>query len=185
MDQDSWSVEPLIDYLQDPNPSSILCIIANKANKGRRLYQAMAKAGRIIEFAMPSGTGEWQEWIGAEARANGKTIGMQAASYLAEWSGHHTGILGAEIEKLAVYLGDRQEIMKEDIGAVCIPMAETTVFKMLDGIAARNAGEALQRLREVVEREHYLKVNTMIVRQVRLLLTACYLRTGGGSPRNW
>lgn len=179
-EQETGSTELLISYFDDPNPSSTLFLVASKANKGRRLYKSIAKTGKIIEFTMPSELRDWQEWIVNRSRANGNKISGQSAAFLAEWAGHNTGILGTELDKLAIYLGERQEITTEDIAAVCIPMTETTVFKMLDGIAAKNSREALQKLREVTEREHYLKINTMIVRQVRLLLTACYIRANGG-----
>ncbi len=144
------------------------------------MYKAISKAGKTIEFNMPSELRDWQEWIANRSKENGKRISGQNAAFLVEWAGHNTGILGAEIDKLTIYLGERQEIAQEDITRVCIPMTETTVFKMLDGIAAKNSKEALQKLREVMAREHYLKIHTMIVRQVRLLLTACYIRANGG-----
>ncbi len=169
----------LLDYCQNPNPSTCLVLIAAKTNKGRKLYKEIAKSGKIMEFANPRGPAEWVMWIQREAKVRGKNINSSTAAFLVEWAGHHPGVLTQEIEKLTTYLGDKSDISKDDITRVCIPLVETTIFAMLDAIAVGNSRDALQRLKEVLSQEHYLKIQTMIVRQIRLLLAATLVRKRG------
>lgn len=169
----------LLEYCQQPNPGSCLVLISAKANKGRKLFKEIAKTGRIIEFYNPKGPSEWTMWIQKEAQLRGKKINPSTAGFLVEWAGHHPGVLVQEMDKLALFLGDKQHIDKEDISTVCIPLVETTIFSMLDAIAAGNSKDALQKLKEVLSQEHYLKVNTMIVRQIRLLLAGTLIRKRG------
>jgi DNA polymerase-3 subunit delta len=171
----------LAGYCQSPNPSTCMLLIAEKVNRGRKLYKEILKTGRILEFSYPKGQGEWVNWIMKETRRKGKTIKSPAASFLLEWAGHHTGILSQELDKLCLFTGSRPEISREDIRQVSIPLVETTIFAMLDAIAAGNSREAIQRLTEVLSQEYFLKVHTMIVRQIRLLLAGSILRKRGGS----
>ena len=56
---------------------------------------------------------------------------------------------------------------------------------MVDSIAAGNSKDALQKLRDVLNHNHYLKVNTMIVRQIRLLLAGSIVRKRGGKVEDF
>lgn len=169
----------LLEYCQKPNPATCLVLIGAKANKGRKLYKGIAKTGKIIEFFNPKGPAEWVMWIQREVKIRGKNISSSNAAFLVEWAGHHPGVLIQEIEKLTSYLGDKSDISKDDITRVCIPLVETTIFAMLDAIATGNSRDALQKLKEVLSQEHYLKVQTMIVRQIRLLLAGTLVRKRG------
>lgn len=173
--------ESILDYVQNPNPDTILVLISEKVNRGRKLFKGISKAGKVLEFAYPQGMPEWLHWIQKEAKARGKQISSGDASFLLEYAGHHTGILCQELDKLALYIGERGEITKIDIERVGIPLIETTVFAMLDAIATGKTAEALLKLKEVLSQDYYLKVHTMIVRQVRLLLAASLIRKQGGT----
>lgn len=178
-------ISELLNYCEQPNPSACLVLISDKANKGRKLYKAIASNGKAVEFSYPGSRQEWQEWVLREVRSRGRNIDFSTASFLVEWSGHHPGILVQELDKLTLYLGKKYEISKEDIKRVCIPLVETTVFAMLDAVSSGKSAEALQRLGEVMSQEHYLKVHTMIVRQIRLLLAASMVRKQGGTLKRF
>lgn len=172
----------LLAYCQNPNPETCLLLISEKVNRGRKLYKEITKTGKALEFTYPKGHADWLSWIQIETKQRGKTINTGTATYLLECVGHHTGILSQELEKLSLYIGDsKKEISREDINEVCSSMIETTVFAMLDAIAAGNSREAIQRLSEVLSQEYHLKVHTMIVRQIRLLLAGSLIRKRGGT----
>lgn len=173
--------DSILEYLQNPNPVTCLVLISEKANKGRKIFKAIAKTGKIIEFSYPKGQAEWLTWVQKEVKSREKSISPSAASFLVEWAGHHTGILSRELDKLTLFIGEKKEINKADISKVCIPLIETKVFAMLDAISVGKTGDALRKLKEVLSQEYHLKVHTMIVRQVRLLLAGSLLRKRGGS----
>ena len=169
----------LLTYCRNPNSATCLVLIAEKINRGRKLFKEIAKVGSINEFGYPRGQAEWRNWVQQQAKLRGKNINPSTALFLLEWSGHQPGILCQELNKLEVYTGNKPNITQEDIRQVCIPLAENTVFTMVDAIAANKAADALRELKAVLNQEHYLKVFTMIVRQVRLLLAATIMRKKG------
>lgn len=178
---DGMNTDRILGYCQNPNPTTCLVMISEKVNRGRKLYKEIVKTGKVLEFCYPKGQTEWLAWIQKEAKRRGKNINATTASFLVDCVGHHTGILSQELDKVSVYIGGKQEISKEDINDICISLIETTVFAMLDAIAAGDSHHAIQRLTEVLSQEYYLKVHTMIVRQIRLLLAGSLVRRRGGT----
>ena len=175
--------EPFLDYFANPNPATCLLFIAESVHRGRKLYKALNKAGEIIEFCAPNPKRpqEWLSWVQSELKAREKLMDNQVASQFIEWTGHHTGVLCQELDKLIVFVGERQKITSKDIKAITPQSIETSIFVLLDAVASRSAAKALQALREVLRKEPALKVLGMLVRQVRLLLGCDSLRRHGGN----
>lgn len=174
--EQAW--EPLLDYLADPNPGTCLVLISPTIHRGRKLTKAVEKVGKVLEFAYPNKNRleDWVEWVQKEASTRGRSIDKTTAGYLVNRAGHHTGILSQELDKIAIYLGERQEIGKEDVQALSVPLIETGIFDMLKAVAERNTKEALRQLNEVLSYQYHMAVHAMIVRQLRLLLMAAISR---------
>lgn len=180
-DGQTADIEPLLAYFSNPNPTTCLLFLAENVHKGRKFYKVIDQVGEIIEFSAPKRAGEWQAWVQAELKARGKTMDAQALTLFIEWAGHYTGVLSQELDKLVIYVGDRQRITEEDIKAITTRTIEASVFNLLDAVATQSSAKALQTLHDVLREEHPLKVLTLLVRQVRLLLGAHALRQRGGS----
>ncbi|KLU59604.1 DNA polymerase III subunit delta [Peptococcaceae bacterium CEB3] len=172
-------VECFNGYFADPNPGTCLLFVADTVHKGRKFYKAVEKYGSILEFSSPRRTWEWQAWLKAEMDVRNKEMSPEAAALFLAWAGHQSGVLSRELDKLAVFTGERRDILPADVEQVVIRTAEATVFELLDAVARRSAGEATVKLHEVVRLEHPLKVMTLLVRQVRLLLGALAWRRRG------
>lgn len=180
-DGQTAELEPFLDYFANPNPKTCLLFIAESVHRGRKLYKALVKTGEIMEFCAPKRPQEWLAWVQSELKAREKAMNTQVASQFIEWTGHHTGVLCQELDKLVVFVGERQKITMKDIKAVTPQSIETSIFNLLDAVASRSAAKALQALREVLHKEPVLKVLGMLVRQVRLLLGCNSLRRHGGN----
>lgn len=179
------NLDPLYHYLEHPNPDTCLLLLAENVHRGRKLYKLIEQHGVILEFAVPNSPQDWMVWLKDAVRGRGKRMSSENMQFFLEWAGHHSGILSRELDKAAAYVGEREEIGKEDIRAVVNRTLEATVFELVDAIAARSVRNALTKLHEVLKEEHYLKVQTMIVRQIRLLLAARSWRERGGKPSDF
>ncbi|WP_407307158.1 DNA polymerase III subunit delta [Desulfosporosinus sp. SB140] len=180
-DGQTVDLEPFLEYLKNPNPSTCLLFIAESVHKGRKFYKALDQAGEILEFRSPKRQQEWIEWVQAEAKTHGKLISHQVAAQFIEWAGHQAGVLNQELKKLDTFMGERKTITEEDFQTVTPRTIEASVFQLLDAVASRSAKQAIKALHEVLRKEHPLKVLTLLVRQVRLLLGCNALRERGGS----
>lgn len=85
-----------------------------------------------------------------EAKRNGKTLSVGAAKLLEEMTGAKLGTAVGELDKLALFVGERAEIREDDVRRVVTPSRDWNVFKMLDAIVANRVDEALRQLRILV-----------------------------------
>jgi len=173
------ALEPFYPYLENPNPGTCLVFLTQSVNRGRKFYKAIEKAGVILEFGTPKRLQDWQVWLESELKARGKTMRPEVRTLFLEWTGHQVGVLSQELDKLVLYVGDREMIRAEDVKAIVPQTVEATVFELLDAVAARSSAVALQKLHQVLREEHPLKVLTLLSRQVRLLLGANAMREQG------
>lgn len=180
--QDNLSInlDSLYAYLASPNPDTCLLLLAEHVHRGRKLYKLIEQNGVILEFAVPKSSQDWLMWMKDAVRGCGKRMSSEVMLFFLDWAGHNTGVVSRELDKVAAYVGEREDIGKDDIREIVNRTVEATVFELVDAIAARSAEDALNKLHEVLRAEHHLKVLTMIVRQIRLLLAARSWRRQGG-----
>lgn len=175
------TLNPFFEYFKNPNPGTCLLFLAESVHKGRKFYKAIEQAGVIVEFTVPKRAQDWQAWLDFELSARGKKMRPEVKTLFLEWAGHQTGVLTQELDKLVLYVGERETIRAEDIKEIVPQTSEATVFELLDAVASRSSALALQKLYQVLRQEHPLKVLTLLVRQVRMLLGTQALRQKGGT----
>jgi DNA polymerase III, delta subunit len=155
--------------------------MAKTIHKGRKFYKSLTKGGEILEFCVPKRPQEWVAWMQSKLKERGKSMETQAVVQFIDRVGHNPGVLSQELDKLVIFVGDRQKITLDDIAAISIRTIEASVFDLLDAVANRSSAKSLQALHEVLLEEHPLKVLTLLARQVRLLLGCDALRSRGGN----
>lgn len=175
------SLEPFYAYLKNPNPGTCLLFLSESVHKGRKFYKAVEQAGVILEFTAPKRAQDWLAWLDTELGTRGKTMRPDVKTLFLEWAGHQPGVLSQELDKLVLYVGERETIRAEDVKEIVPQTSEATVFELLDAVAARSSALALQKLHHVLRQEHALKVLTLLARQVRMLLGTQALRQKGGN----
>jgi DNA polymerase-3 subunit delta len=138
----------------------------------------MEKNAEIIECRKVP---EWEEeklvaWIISQANGLGKKISRTCAELLIEFVGFDLGVLSSEIEKLSVYLKDREEIKKEDIEEI-VPRTGYDAFTLSSALGEKNrkkSYEALQKL--FTDREDPIALFGLISSQFRNLYKAKLLK---------
>jgi len=141
-------------------------------------FKSMEKNAEIIECRKVP---EWEEeklvaWIISQANGLGKKISRTCAELLIEFVGFDLGVLSSEIEKLSVYLKDREEIKKEDIEEI-VPRTGYDAFTLSSALGEKNrkkSYEALQKL--FTDREDPIALFGLISSQFRNLYKAKLLK---------
>ncbi len=110
----------------------------------------------------------------------GGILGSVVAEALSAFVGNQLRLLDNELEKLALYAGDRP-ITVEDVELLVPQVREAVVFDLVDALGAGNPRGALRLTRALMDeqREAPLYVLSMIVRQYRLLLQVKELAQAG------
>lgn len=176
-------LEALVAYCENPSPTTVLVLVAEKIAKNTRLYGAVNKLGGVSEYAAPK-KADYPREVMRLVADRGKSIPFDAAELLVSAVGFDLRRLSIEVDKLVAFVGERTEITRQDVGEVASTTAPTSVFEFLEALGDRNCRRSLSLLADLLgDGESIYGLHAMAVRQVRDLIAARSLadRGRGGS----
>lgn len=149
------AIDRLVDLLKGGLPPDVqLVISARTLDKRSSLYRVCNDLGHALEYTLPDRAYE------AEALAQQKVTGLMAKAGLSASPdvverfvakvGTDTRLLGQEVEKLALYLGDRTTVEADDIRAIVSPGREASAWDFEDALGMRNLADAIAMLRQLI-----------------------------------
>jgi len=134
-----------------------------------------------VEHKHPSER-EMPKWIRWIAKKVDMEVSDDAARYLVEIIGTDLGSVKNELEKAALYAGDRKRIDAGDIEAVSVDVKARTVFQLIDALGTKNLKKSIKNLKKLTEAgESPILILSLIVRQLRLIWTGLDIIKRGGS----
>ncbi|MDX1661877.1 MAG: hypothetical protein R3326_08810, partial [Gemmatimonadota bacterium] len=121
------------------------------------LYDVWEKSGARIDAALPRTSPrskqidfDFARWLKGRAKADfDKTLEPEAAETLAAM-GESLQPLYAELEKVALYVGDAERITSDDVEAICSGGTIGTVWEWCDAVGGGDTRRALALLEELV-----------------------------------
>lgn len=167
---DSGEEDRWISYIRDPSDISCLCLIAGSIDKRRRLYRALRDGdqAQIVPCERPRGA-KLRNWVQGRLSSQGKRIAPDAARML-ENQKVSLDHLDTELQKLASYVGDSEEITADDVAAVTSMAREQDIFALVDAIGTKDPRKAVDHLQSMLSGgADPLMLLAMIARQVRLI----------------
>jgi DNA polymerase-3 subunit delta len=127
-----------------------LLISATQVDKRRALFKTLEKIGNVQLFDLPDlekgGRDQLIAFVAEKLKADGKTITAEAAQLLLELVGAAPMAYAQEVEKLALFTGERKQVTEQDVQAIVSATAEIDIWKLLDALSARNAPAAMKAL---------------------------------------
>jgi DNA polymerase III subunit delta len=128
-----------------------LLISAGKVDKRKVFYKTIDKLGVVESFAGWSADDrDWADQAETAARealrSRKKEISDEALAELVSSTGPNARQLHNEVEKLALYLGDRTEIEVADVAAVCTRNKSARAFALGDALGDRDLARLLRTL---------------------------------------
>jgi DNA polymerase-3 subunit delta len=136
----------------DPCPVRLL-ISAGKVDKRKVFYKTLDKIGSVESFAGWSvddrdWTDQAEIWARKALRTRHKEISDEALAELIGRIGPNARVLDNEIEKLALYTGERGEIELADVTAITSRNKTARAFALGDALGNRDLPDLLRRLDE-------------------------------------
>jgi DNA polymerase-3 subunit delta len=160
-----------------------LLISAIGCDRRKTLYKTIEKLGEVQFFELlEEGKGDSDEEIEAfiqtRLRAEGKTMNADAVQAFRELVAPSLREIANELEKLFVYTGKRQEILKEDVRAICSVSRQAVIWELTDALGARQTAQSIAALENLLGAgESPIGVVMMLAGQFRLMLLAKDLMT--------
>lgn len=165
-------------------PDNIVVFTFNESvNERNKLVKAIQNAGIVVNFSLKQD--EVYKWIADKLREYNKKISPKAAKKLRDKVGDSIRLISEELEKIVAYIGEKKQIDTDDIEKIVTWSREESIFTFTDAIASRNISLALLSLHRLLDDgEAPIKINAMIIRQIRLMLQARLLLEQGIIEQN-
>lgn len=159
-----------------PSTFVVLTVTGEQASSRTPLFSELMdfieRHGRVLRYAAPV-VWKMRPWVEERAARLGVTITRDGVEELLERVGADRDRVASELEKLAVYVGERGRINAEVVRALVAPTAEGSVFAISDALADGRTDVALRLVREFLPPSnpedaavHFLYV---LARHLRLL----------------
>ena len=136
----------LEDYFERPSKSGLLVLSVKSWPKTTRLAKRLPKIGVDVECSELTGA-PLQRWITDQAQSrSGKRISRDAVALLIELAGTSLGLLSSELDKLASFVGDRDQIGVEDVRTLVGGWRAETTWEMINAVRDGRAEAAIAAL---------------------------------------
>ncbi|MBM3262850.1 MAG: DNA polymerase III subunit delta [candidate division Zixibacteria bacterium] len=133
--------EALATYAEKPTPSTTLVLVAPKVDLNTSVYGRLNTAAVSVVF-YPLYADRIPAWLQQRAGQYRKRITPEASERLQAIVGDNLGELAGEVEKLAIFAGNRPVIGLEDVEAAMGPSRAGVVFDLARAIGEKNLAEA-------------------------------------------
>ncbi|MDE3740582.1 DNA polymerase III subunit delta [Maribacter polysaccharolyticus] len=112
----SRTIEQLVDYAENPQPTTVLviCYKYKKLDKRKKLYKSVQKSGVLFE-SKKLYENQVSDWIRKVLQGKGYSISHKAAILLVENLGTDLSRIGKELDKLTFILPKESQITSENI----------------------------------------------------------------------
>lgn len=169
--------EAVVAYLQDPCPTTVLVMTAEKLPRSSRLYKAVAALGpkAVIDCA-PRKRADLEAQVASMARARGLVLGPGAAAELVARVGESAPMLDSELARIA---GSRQGAMSaQDVREAVARVAPGKPWGFLDAVCARDPALAMREL-DALRGQSEIGLLSLLVTRLRELMAAKSLERRG------
>ena len=171
--------ERITEYIKNiPDYLTVIFVETNVDKRGV-LYKTVVKAGMAVEFSRLSEK-ELSDWLLVKLKKSGKKIRRPEMELFLSYVGDDAGTAECEMEKLICYLGEREEIRREDIENICVQGLENRIFDMLTDMTMGRRKKALDEYRDLLlMKEEPMRILYMMGRQYYQLLKIKELSAAG------
>jgi len=148
------STEPLIPFIENPLPSTLLVLILEKPDFRLRVYKSLGKYATVVEFKRLY-ENKIPAWIENRITKLGKEATSEACLLIQSHVGNSIREIRNEIEKLFIYIGDKRFIDVDDVNAVVGMSKRYNIFELQKAIGRKDIASAQEILERMLEAGEY------------------------------
>ena len=164
------SAELLPDYMKTLPDYLYLIFTERDVDRRGRMYKAVNKAGRCVEFKEQSGR-SLTSWVLKMFSGAGLRIRPSDMELFLSRTGTDMNRIKREADKLVCYCAGRSEITEADIHAVTCVQTESRIFDMVAAVTGHRLREAMELYKDLLSlKEPPLRILYLIGREYHRLL---------------
>lgn len=162
----------LIAYAENPNEDTCLVFVADNADKRMKTVKAVEAAGKVRKYE-PKKSYELPDYVRKCLARQKKKISPQGLDLLLAMTGEDLGVLAGEMDKLVLYIDNRERIEVDDVERLVSQTAEASSFLLSDAIGLRRREKVKEYAASILERTkpgEYAMLFGYLVNYFRLLI---------------
>ncbi len=141
--------ERLESYFDSPSSCGVLILGVKKWPSNTILARKLTAVGSCIKIEGLQRAQLASFAVSAAKDEFGKILSSSVAQRLVEWIGDDAGHLHSEIEKLAIYVGNRSNISDKDVESLVGHSRLFEAFAVIDEVTAGRLSHAIDKLRQM------------------------------------
>ncbi len=171
--------EALSNYLPHLPSTTVLVFTESEIDKRGKLYKAVNKTGRAVEFAQQNEQ-LLTRWILGRLKRENKKITQAVLQLFLSKTSTDMGNIDKELEKLLCYTLGKEVIEAADVEAICTEQVANQIFEMINAIGKREQKRALSLYYDLLAlKEAPMRILYLINRQFRILLDLKSMKKAG------
>lgn len=162
-----WLVlQPIIE---NPIQETVLIMAAEKVDKRKKYYKALAKTAAVVELKTPFDN-QIPNWVQYIAGQVGCRLDDDAVALIHQLVGSNLSEIKNELEKLAQHSSEGQSISAKQVFDVVSRSRIDSIFELADAIGECDKAKALSILVNILDHgQNEVAALAMIARHVRIL----------------
>jgi len=148
----------LAEYAENAPSAAVLIVTAIGTGSGTLKPKTPAPPGRLKNLAMAAATlpfsapreGEIKNQIRRRLSEDGKEIDPEALQVMVDFIGQDLTAVMAEMDKLLLFLGDRERISPSDVEEMIPHLKAHSIFELTDALSSADAGNAVSIIRDML-----------------------------------
>ncbi|MCI5649390.1 MAG: DNA polymerase III subunit delta [Fusicatenibacter sp.] len=162
--------DEMAEYLANLPDYLVLLFAEEEVDKRSRMYKALQKCGRAVEFVTQDEK-TLMTWVLGMLKKEGKKITRPDMELFLEKTGTDMGNIAMELEKLQSYTMGKEIITAADIEAVCTTQITNRIFDMIRAVTEKKQKRALELYYDLLSlKEPPMRILFLLARQFNLLL---------------
>jgi len=130
-------------------PADVRKMELNDRDRYDRIRETLGEYCGMVELARVD-EGEGMRWVMDTAAARGVKIDPDAARELVDALGADLMLVSSELEKLILYVGEKQRITLADVETMVLAAKQRSLYELTDAISAKDRPRALGVLEAIL-----------------------------------
>jgi DNA polymerase-3 subunit delta len=172
------ALDHLVDYLKEPNPSTVLVLVSSGLDGRSRIVTAAKKTGLVEKFEPLKRDEDAVAFVLEQAARTDARIDRTTALALVQLVGTGPSDLVHALERASLHAGAGRPVTQDDLDAVVSHTREAVIFELTDAVGMGDGPRALAVLAHLFHESSQPEIGQanavlgMLIRQMRLVFAA-------------
>lgn len=161
--------DEFLDNLKELPDTTVIIMVEESVDKRSRLYKWIQKNGYVAEFAYQEESA-LRQWITEYLQKDGKGMDGPAIHMVLERTDCKMSAIENELQKLVLYVGNREKITVEDVKELVPEPVNNQIFRMISAVSEGKTRQALDYYYDLLAlKEPPMRILFLMVREFNML----------------